>query len=252
MLAAPHFVSFLTPTSVDAAHETEALLDHYLHHANTPPFIAHRYIQRFVSSNPSPRYVLAVATAFRTGEYDGVVYGGGYGDLAATIAAVLLDREARSMALDADPHHGVLREPLLKVHHFLRAMEFLPAGGRGEVQLPNIEDDIGMNAHKSPSVFNFYQPEYQPAGPIARAGLVAPEGGLATAPYLIGYLNGMLLIACSLNIITHVNKLCFISIQLTLLLLWIIFHLYKLKQTFEESIEINEQMKNINEFYNSE
>ena len=195
MLAAPHFVSFLTPTSVDAAHETEALLDHYLHHANTPPFIAHRYIQRFVSSNPSPRYVLAVATAFRTGEYDGVVYGGGYGDLAATIAAVLLDREARSMALDADPHHGVLREPLLKVHHFLRAMEFLPAGGRGEVQLPNIEDDIGMNAHKSPSVFNFYQPEYQPAGPIARAGLVAPEGGLATAPYLIGYLNGMLSLA---------------------------------------------------------
>ena len=49
-----------------------------------------------------------------------------------------------------------------------------------------------MEAHKSPSVFNFYQPEYQPAGPVARANLVAPEAGLATAPYLIGFLNGML------------------------------------------------------------
>ena len=49
-----------------------------------------------------------------------------------------------------------------------------------------------MEAHKAPSVFNFYQPEYQPAGPVARAGLVAPEAGLATAPFLIGFLNGML------------------------------------------------------------
>ena len=57
--------------------------------------------------------------------------------------------------------------------------------------MPNIQLDIGMEAHKSPSVFNFYQPEYTPAGPVARASLVAPEAGLATAPYLIGFINGM-------------------------------------------------------------
>ena len=42
-------------------------------------------------------------------------YGGRYGDLAATVSAVLLDEEARSTTLDADPSHGKLREPLLKV-----------------------------------------------------------------------------------------------------------------------------------------
>ena len=60
-----------------------------------------------------------------------------------------------------------------------------------QIEMPNIQQDIGMEAHKSPSVFNFYQPEYTPAGPVARASLVSPEAGLATAPYLIGFINGM-------------------------------------------------------------
>jgi cullin-associated NEDD8-dissociated protein 1 len=48
--------------------------------------------------------------------YDG--FGSGkYGDLAATIAAVLLDREARSVELDLDAANGQLREPLLKVRN---------------------------------------------------------------------------------------------------------------------------------------
>ena len=136
---APHFVSFLMPTHIDAAHETEATLDHYFHHPNTAPFVAYRLIQRFVSSNPSPRYVLAVATAFRTGRHDGDTYSGQYGDLGAAIAALFLDREARAMTLDADPHHGVLREPLLKVHHFLRAMEYVSRDGR-EIALENIHN----------------------------------------------------------------------------------------------------------------
>lgn len=112
---APHFVSFTHPMSRDAYHQTEAMIDHLVSQPNTASFIAHRLIQRFTSSNPSPRYLRAVADAFRTGTYAGVSYGE-YGDLGATIAAVLLDEEARSTTLDADPSHGKLREPLLKVH----------------------------------------------------------------------------------------------------------------------------------------
>ena len=41
------------------AYETEALLDHLFYHANTAPFIAHRLLQRFGASNPSPRYIEA-------------------------------------------------------------------------------------------------------------------------------------------------------------------------------------------------
>jgi uncharacterized protein (DUF1800 family) len=81
---------------------------------NTAPFLAYQFIQRFVGSNPSPRFIATVATAFRDGEYEG--FGSGkYGDLAATFAAVLLDREARSVELDMDAASGQLREPLLKV-----------------------------------------------------------------------------------------------------------------------------------------
>ena len=48
-----------------------------------------------------------------------------------------------------------------------------------------------MEAHKSPSVFNFYQPDFSPSGPLSDAGLYAPEAGLATAPLVIGLLNGL-------------------------------------------------------------
>ena len=55
------------PGDVQAMHETDALIDHLFFHPNTPPFIAHRLIQRMTTSNPSPKYVKAVATAFTTG-----------------------------------------------------------------------------------------------------------------------------------------------------------------------------------------
>lgn len=68
-------------------------------------------IQRLVTSNPSPRYVTECVNAFRTGKYYGVTYSGEYGDLGATVAAILLDREARSTILDSDHTFGRLREP---------------------------------------------------------------------------------------------------------------------------------------------
>ena len=49
------------------------------------------------------------------GTYNGKVYSGEYGDMAATVAAILLEPEARSVMLDYDPTFGRLREPLLKV-----------------------------------------------------------------------------------------------------------------------------------------
>jgi uncharacterized protein (DUF1800 family) len=97
--------------------ETDAVLDHLLYHENTAPFVALRFAQRFGTSYPSSYYIQTIAEAFRTGEYvysDGSVqttYGQGqYGDLAATIAATLLDREARSVLLEDGPSHGGIKE----------------------------------------------------------------------------------------------------------------------------------------------
>ena len=144
----PHFNSFFTPTADagtthDAENEVEALLEKLSTHPNVPPFVSTRLIQRFVTSNPSPRYVQSVSAAFRTGTYNGKAYSGRYGDLGAAIAAVLLDREARSPTLDADPAHGQLREPLLKVIHALRAMELVDVPGK-HVELQSLSHRIGQ------------------------------------------------------------------------------------------------------------
>jgi cullin-associated NEDD8-dissociated protein 1 len=173
-----------------AEHETEALPDHLFEHNNTAPFVASRMIQRLVTSNPSPRYIRAVATAFQEGSYGGTVYSGKYGCMASTVAAVLLDREARSSILDRDPLHGQLREPLVKVIHIMRAMEFASKRGM-EVDLELMPRKIGQMAFLAPSVFGFYLPEFAPNGIVADAGLVAPEAQISTAPLTIGFLNGL-------------------------------------------------------------
>ena len=179
------FMSRLEPTVRDAEYETDAVLEYYLRHANTPPHVAKSLIKRFVSSNPSPGYVKRVAAAFKAGVYED--FGtGAYGDLAATVAAVLLDREADSATLDADPAHGAAREPLLKVLHFMRAMEIEAAPGMEQIDLNGVGDGIGQMAYESPTVFNFFSADFAPYGKVSEAGLVAPETELSTGPFING------------------------------------------------------------------
>jgi hypothetical protein len=156
---------------------------------NTAPFLAYRFIQRFGVSNPSPRYIKAAATAFRDGVYQGIG-SGKYADLAATFAAVLLDREARSAAVDLDPASGQLREPLLKVMHLMRSMEMKPHPGK-KLVIGELHNMIGMNPYHAPGVFSYFKPEYIPPGPIGVAGLVSPETQILTAPNIMSYLNGV-------------------------------------------------------------
>ena len=71
------------------------LLDHLFQQHNTALFIAEKFIQRFTSSNPSGLYLQTVAKAFMNSVFNETVYGGKYGDLAATFAAIVLHpREA--------------------------------------------------------------------------------------------------------------------------------------------------------------
>ena len=128
----PHFMSFSELDARDAYYETDAVLDHYMKHPNVPPFLAIHFIQRFGISNPSANYVETVAMAFKKGLYEYIddsgstlSFGDGQlGDLRATVAAVILDREARSILLDFDPSMGSLKEPLLKLISFMRSMEY--------------------------------------------------------------------------------------------------------------------------------
>jgi hypothetical protein len=84
-----HFISLVDPETRDAFYETDAVLDHYFHHPNHPPFLATRIIQRFGISNPSPRFVKSVAEAYKSGSFLGAAgrtFGSsGYGDLGAMV-----------------------------------------------------------------------------------------------------------------------------------------------------------------------
>jgi len=184
----PTFMIKGFPSGRAALAEVENLLDHLVHHENTPVFIGYRLIQRFVTSNPSPSYLQDVGEAFRTGRFGGTVYSGSYGDLAATVAAVLLHPEARSLT-DTLENHGALREPISKIIHFLRAMDY-EEGDQREIVLKNLEDVIGQAPYESPTVFNFYYPDYQPAR--FHGALVAPEFQIFNAPLVVGFINGMM------------------------------------------------------------
>ena len=186
----PGVMQLREATVRDALYETDAAIDHYITHPNCPPFIAYRLIQRLVTSNPSPRYIDACATAFKTGVYHGIG-SGEYGDLAATVAAILLDREARDVLLDSDPTFGQVREPLLKLIHAMRSMETVSKGNR-EIEFFFLHEKIGQMAHKAPGVFNFFKPEYTPPGPISEHGLVSPESQLMTGPKVLSLVSGVI------------------------------------------------------------
>lgn len=138
------------------------------YHENTAPFLAVRFAQRFGISNPSPRYVDTIAKAFRTGMYvdvpTDISFGTGkYGDMAAMIAAVLLDREARAFILDTDPMHGSVQEPLVRFVRLMKSMEFRKYKPFPRFH-PKLAELIGEAPYALPDVFSFFLPEYQPEG----------------------------------------------------------------------------------------
>jgi uncharacterized protein (DUF1501 family) len=194
-----HFISIFDPAVYQAYHETDAALDQYFYHPNTAPFLAIRFAQRFGISNPSPGFVSRIASAFQQGTYtfsnggSSITYGTGkYGDLGATIASILLDREARSTVLDSDPVHGSLKEPLMKILGLMRALEFKLASDAGFIDFDiNINFKIGQMAHALPNVFSFFSPFYT-SGIVSEASLVAPEAQVMTGPRSIDSLNGLL------------------------------------------------------------
>lgn len=144
-------------------------------HPNTPPFICRRMIQFLVTSNPKPAYVERIANVF-------INNGSGVrGDLGAVVRAILLDRDARSYFPD-DPTYGKLLEPMVRLARLVRTF----AAGT-EPTAPTDVDDMQFWRFKtevdafaqwpmySPSVFNFFEPDYSHGGPIRDQGLLSPE-----------------------------------------------------------------------------
>ncbi|WP_374562379.1 DUF1800 family protein [Ideonella sp.] len=166
---------------------TQALskvLDSLMQHPNTPPFVAKKLIQHLVKSNPSAKYVGRVAAAFKAGTFTagGRTFGTGkIGDMAATVAAILLDSEARGDHWDAD-QAGHLREPILHITGAVRALNGHTDGAALYYWWAEL---LRQPVFRPPSVFSFYPSDY----PVAGTSLVGPEFGVHNANTALERLN---------------------------------------------------------------
>jgi uncharacterized protein (DUF1800 family) len=170
--------------NTDAAQALERVLDSLMNHPNTAPFIGRQLIQFLVSSNPSPGYVQRVATAFTNGRFTagGASFGAGQrGDLAATVAAVLLDAEARGDTAPASTA-GRLRDP---VQHFTAVLRGFNGTTDGEPLAWWWSETLRQHVFRPPSVFNFYAPDY----PLPGTTLVGPAFGIHNANTALERLN---------------------------------------------------------------
>ncbi|WP_397608496.1 DUF1800 family protein [Silanimonas sp.] len=185
------------PAGGTAAADLRIALDNLFNHPNVGPFLARHLIQRLVTSNPSPAYVRRVAERFNNNG------SGVRGDMRAVVRAVLMDAEARDTAQTQQYGYGKVKEPMLRFSAVLRAFNaegqaVATAGGattRGLLRNRGIGIDMSQSIMGSPSVFNFYRPNFMPTGDLRQRGLVAPELQIlneAVAVSSINHLHGRL------------------------------------------------------------
>ncbi|WP_428660501.1 DUF1800 domain-containing protein [Runella sp.] len=155
-------------------------------HPNVGPFIARRLIQRLVTSNPSPGYIQRVATVFNNNG------SGVRGDLKAVVRAVLLDAEARDCGADqTNATAGALREPLVRYMNLMRGLPLTTQGGIYRNVMVDLYNRLEQRPLSSPSVFNFFQPDFQPDGQLKALGKFAPEFQLVNSQTITSYINAL-------------------------------------------------------------
>ncbi len=170
----------LIPANFTAADSLRTALDTLFKHPNVGPFVGRQLIQRLVTSAPTPAYVARVAAAFNNSG------AGVRGDMAAVVRAVLLDPEASNDSPDAS--FGKLREPVLNLTTWMRAMEATSASG--VYMLVNELDALGQRALFAPSVFGYYRPGYIPPQTVfASRSSTAPEFQIVNEGTTVSWVN---------------------------------------------------------------
>ncbi|MBX2883421.1 MAG: DUF1800 domain-containing protein [Granulosicoccus sp.] len=159
-------------------------LDNLFNHPNVGPFISKQLIQRLVTSNPSPGYVKDVAAVFDRNAQ------GERGSLASTVKAILMHEEARSGHLESPETFGKLKEPTIRITQVWRAFE--PRYIHENFNYGWAQNEIAQAPLNSPSVFNFYRPDYSQPGDIENRGLVSPEFGIVDESSIIALTSRLL------------------------------------------------------------
>jgi uncharacterized protein (DUF1800 family) len=173
----------IVPANGGGAADLKIELDTLFTHQNTAPFFCRELIQRLVTSNPSPGYIYRVAQVFANNG------SGVRGDLKAVVNAVLLDPEARSSTLLGNASYGKLKEPLLRQVALYRA--FNASAQNGRFGISDTDNTLGQTPVSSPTVFNFFLPNFVQPGSLASAGLYAPEFQITTASTAVSVINNL-------------------------------------------------------------
>ncbi len=159
-------------------------LNNIFNHPNVGPFFSKLLIQRLVSSNPSPAYVQRVATVFNNNG------SGVRGDLRAVVRAIVMDAEARARPVTGATTGGKMREQPLRWTQIWRAFGASDPDGRFNDWYLHWPYHTPVMPLHSPTVFNFYLPNYAAPGPdVAQAGLLSPEFQIETDTYVTRFSN---------------------------------------------------------------
>jgi uncharacterized protein (DUF1800 family) len=165
--------------------DIESAIDNLFNHQNTGPLISRLLIQRLVCSNPSPEYIGRVAAKFAN---NGANI---RGDMAAVIKQILLDEEARNYDKSKEPTFGKMREPYLTLLNYAKTFNAQPVSGDYHEGNQFYEYYL-QEPFMSPSVFNFYSPNFRPPGQLTEMGKFAPEFQILTAVTAIQAPNNLL------------------------------------------------------------
>ena len=172
------------PSAKNGQRDVDDALDYLFNHPNVGPFIGKQLIQFLVTSNPSPAYVARVAAVFSNNG------SGKRGDLGAVVRAILLDVEARDVRWShGSASFGRLKDPVQ------RAMSLARAGRLGRYPAVSWWDygDFYESALQSPgyspSVFNFYRPDYRSPGLLTENQLAAPAFQITNSYTSISFVN---------------------------------------------------------------
>lgn len=155
-------------TAENATRDVHDAIHHLFMHPNAGVFIGKQLIQFLVTDNPSPAYVQRVGQVFANNG------SGVRGDLAAVVRAILLDEEARRPVGTQAATFGKLKEPVIRAMALARVF--------GMKQVPDLlwwdwsdfYNESRQAPTSSPSVFNFYRPEYRAPGLPTQNNLATP------------------------------------------------------------------------------
>ena len=170
--------------AVNGQRDVDDALDFLFNHPNTAPFVSRQLIQFLVTSNPSPAYLGRVAAVFANNG------SGKRGDLAAVIRTILLDVEARDVRWSqGSASFGRLKDPVQRAMTLARAGRLARHSALNWWDYGDFYNNSLQSPGNSPSVFNFYRPDYRSPGLLTDNQLAAPAFQITNSYTSIAFVN---------------------------------------------------------------